>query len=118
MRTFRRGETVEIYHATELVGSTRGVKISYPDTADVTTKGRFVPAGTTGEVQAGGVMMNADAHLFVDDTIDIRPLARSTYDEYPRDRVVIDSQKYLVIRAEKIKSRGGFIHAWLMTERE
>ena len=118
MRAFRRAKTVTIYHATETVASTRGVKLTYSDTADVTTKGRFVPAGANGSVTIGGVIMDADAVVYVDDDVDVRPLASSAYDEYPRDRVIIDSQKYLVLRAHRFESFGGCIRIDLQTERE
>jgi len=118
MKTFRRAKIIAIYHAAESLASTRGVKITYSASADVTTKGRFVPAGTVGSVQPGGVVTDGDAVVFVDDSVDVRPLAGSAYDEYPRDRIVIDSQKYLVLRARKIDSFGGCIRVDLVTERE
>jgi len=118
MRAFRRAVTVEIFHGIETVGNTGGVKITHAATADVTTKGRLIPAGENGEVLIGGLSMVADMRLSVDDDVDIRPLASSQYDEYARDRVIINSQKYLVVRAAKIESFGGVIHAALITEHE
>jgi hypothetical protein len=118
MRSWRRIETVEIYHPTIGKAATGGRTITYPGSASITTKGMLVPTSTTASIGVGGRMVEADAFLYLDDDVDIRPLARSSNDEKTSDRVVVDSQQYLAIWCEKIKSRGGFIKVWLISERE